>query len=93
MFKEYEKIIEELNKKDITVLDLEVTSEVIWQLELSEKNTTDEEKQKIFNYVKNIYLETENLSVEAVARCIIDNFQDIDKMDYHKIIRRTYDYI
>ena len=35
MFKEYEKIIEELNKKDITVLDLEVTSEVIWQLELS----------------------------------------------------------
>lgn len=54
--KELEKIIEELRERNVNILDLEIANEIKWQIEENERKFSEDEKQKLWDYVDRAYL-------------------------------------
>lgn len=87
--KELEKVIEELRERNINILDLEIANEIKWQIEENERKFTDEEKQKLWDYVDKAYLKSEDLTIEAITRAAIKNFDELDNMEVWDLIEEA----
>lgn len=87
--KDLEKVLEELRERNINILDLEIANEIKWQIEENERIFTDEEKQKIWDYVDRAYLKSESLTIEAITRAAIKNFDELDNMEIWDLIEEA----
>lgn len=84
--KELEKIIEELRERNVNILDLEIANEIKWQIEENERKFSEDEKQKLWDYVDKAYLKSEDLTIEAITRAAIENFDKLDDMNIWDLI-------
>lgn len=87
--KELEKIIEELRERNVNILDLEIANEIKWQIEENERKFSEDEKQKLWNYVDKAYLKSEDLTIEAITRAAIENFDKLDDMNIWDLIEEA----
>ena len=87
--KDLEKVLEELRERNINILDLEIANEIKWQLEENGRKFNEDEKQKIWDYVDKAYLKSEGLTIEAITRAIIKNFDELDNMDIWDLIEEA----
>lgn len=87
--KELEKIIEELRERNVNILDLEIANEIKWQIEENERKFSEDEKQKLWDYVDKAYLKSEDLTIEAVTRAAIENFDKLDDMNIWDLIEEA----
>ena len=83
---ELKKVLEELKERNINITDLKIADEIKWQLEINERNFSTSEQQKIWNYVNKVYLKSENLTIESIAKAVINNFDNLDNMDIWNLI-------
>ncbi len=87
--KELEKIIEELRERNVNILDLEIANEIKWQIEENERKFSEDEKQKLWDYVDKAYLKSEDLTIEAITRAAIENFDKLDDMNIWDLIEEA----
>lgn len=87
--KELEKIIEELRERNVNILDLEIANEIKWQIEENERKFSEDEKQKLWDYVDKAYLKSEDLTIEAITRAAIENFDKLDDMNIWDLIEEV----
>lgn len=87
--KELEKIIEELRERNVNILDLEIANEIKWQIEENERKFSEDEKQKLWDYVDKAYLKSEDLTIEAITRAAIENFDKLDDMNIGDLIEEA----
>lgn len=87
--KELEKIIEELRERNVNILDLEIANEIKWQIEENERKFSDDEKQKLWDYVDKAYLKSEDLTIEAITRAAIENFDKLDDMTIWDLVEEA----
>ena len=87
--KELEKIIEELRERNDNILDLEIANEIKWQIEENERKFSEDEKQKLWDYVDKAYLKSEDLTIEAITRAAIENFDKLDDMNIWDLIEEA----
>lgn len=87
--KELEKIIEELRERNVNILDLEIANEIKWQIEENERKFSEDEKQKLWDYVDRAYLKSEDLTIEAITRAAIENFDKLDDMNIWDLIEEA----
>ena len=87
--KELEKIIEELRERNVNILDLEIANEIKWQIEENERKFSEDEKQKLWDYVDRAYLKSEDLTIEAITRAAIENFDKLDDMNNWDLIEEA----
>ena len=83
---ELKKVLEELKERNINITDLKIADEIKWQLEINERNFSTSEQQKIWDYVNKVYLKSENLTIESIAKAVINNFDNLDNMDIWNLI-------
>ena len=87
--KELEKIIEEVRERNANILDLEIANEIKWQIEENERKFSEDEKQKLWDYVDKAYLKREDLTIEAITRAAIENFDKLDDMNIWDLIEEA----
>ena len=87
--KELEKIIEELREKNINILDLEIANEIKWQTDYSDKEFTEDEKQKLWDNVERAYSKSSDLTIENITRAALNNFDELDNMDTWDLIEEA----
>lgn len=87
--KELEKIIEELRERNVNILDLEIANEIKGQIEENERKFSEDEKQKLWDYVDKAYLKSEDLTIEAITRAAIENFDKLDDMNIWDLIEEA----
>lgn len=87
--KELEKIIEELRERNVNILDLEIANEIKWQIEENERKFSEDEKQKLWDYADKAYLKSEDLTIEAITRAAIENFDKLDDMNIWDLIEEA----
>ena len=77
------KIIKDLEKRGIALLDLEICNELDWQLD---KELTEQELELIYNTVERAYLKSVYITIEQLVRYCIKNVDKIYDMDIYDII-------
>lgn len=87
--KDLEKVLKELKERNINVLDLEIANEIKWQTDYNDRKFTDEEKQKLWNYVDRAYLKSEDLTVEQITRAAIKYIDKLDDMEIWDLIEEA----
>lgn len=87
--KELEKIIEKLREKNVNILDLEIANEIKCQTDYNDRKFTNEEKQKLWDYVDKAYLKSEDLSIEQITRAAIRYIDELDKMEIWDLIEEA----
>lgn len=85
-FEECKQIIKKLEKKCIGLLDLEIWSEINWQLD---KELTDNQLDILYCTVERAYLKVEDITIEQLVKYCIRNIDKIYDMDIWFIINHA----
>lgn len=83
---ELEKVLEELRERNINFLDLQIVDEINCQLDYNDKTFTTKNKEKLLSYIRNVYLKSDNLSIETITRATIDKFDELDDMSTYDLL-------
>ncbi len=88
--KELEKILKELNKKNITCADLEILDEINYQSQYYlEIELNEEEKEKIFNKIHTAWLKTDTIPIFVLTTVVMENIKKLDKMTTNDIVEEA----
>lgn len=85
-YKECMEIIKDLDKKGISLLELEIWNEIYWQLD---EELTDSKLDILYNTVERAYLKAEDITIEQLVRYCIKNIDKIYDMDVWFIINHA----
>lgn len=83
---ELEKVLEELRERNMNFLDLQIVDEINCQLDYNDKTFTTKNKEKLLSYIRNVYLKSDNLSIETITRATIDKFDELDDMSIYDLL-------
>lgn len=87
-FKELKKIYNDLYERKIYAYYLDILDEIDCQLEVK---LTEDDLCKLFNIIKNTYLDLDSVSIWALVRCAIDNLEEVLNGKFN-LKERVYDY-
>lgn len=70
------KTIDKLHNTGISLIDLNIIYEIDSQLD---KKISDDDYLKLYRGIKNAYLTLENIAIESIVECVIDNIDELLK--------------
>lgn len=76
---EIRKVIKDLEKENISVLDLQIVYEIDCQLN---KQITDEEYNLLYNMVEWAYLKLDSVALDSIVACGIENLDRLNDDDF-----------
>lgn len=79
----YKEIIKDLEKRGITLLDLEICYEIECQ---QDKELTEQQLELIYNTTERAYLKSSEITIEQLVRYCIKNLDKIYDMNIYDII-------
>ena len=80
------KILQDLEKKEVTQLDLDIVSEIEMGLFEKKKKMSDPQKEILWETTKNMWLKSDDLETYDITRFLIDNFNFIGKLSTWELI-------
>lgn len=82
----YKEVIKDLEKRGITLLDLEICNEIECQ---QDKELTEQQLELIYNTVERAYLKSSEITIEELVRYCIKNVDKIYAMSTWFIINHA----
>lgn len=80
------KILQDLEKKEVTQLDLDIVSEIEMGLFEKKKKMSEAQKEILWETTKNMWLKNDDLETYDITRFLIDNFNLIGKLSTWELI-------
>lgn len=92
MYKEYEKILKDMEKEHITVLDLEVYYTLNTILNYKEVNVNKEQFDKLFGAIRHTYLKADDINLDYIVMASIDNLNNLKDMSTWDLLDKALEY-
>lgn len=92
MYKEYEKILKDMEKEHITVLDLEVYYTLNTILNYKEVNVNKEQFDELFGAIRHAYLKADDISLDHIVMTSIDNLDNLKDMSTWDLLDKALEY-
>jgi len=87
--KKYIEVIEELENRNIDMLGLEIAYELKVQLDFTEREFTEEQKEELFTAIERAYLKSDDLTIEAITRKAIELYDELENMTTWDLIEES----
>lgn len=92
MYKEYEKILKDMEKEHITVLDLEVYYTLNTILNYKEVNVNKEQFDELFGAIRHAYLKADDINLDYIVMASIDNLNNLKDMSTWDLLDKSLEY-
>lgn len=92
MYKEYEKILKDMEKEHITVLDLEVYFTLNTILNYKEVKVNKEQFDELFGVIRHAYLKADNINLDYIVMASIDNLDNLKDMSTWELLDKALEY-
>lgn len=87
--KELEKILNELNGKNINLGDLEIIQEINYQSYCMEITLEEEEKELLFNRIHTAWLKSEDLAIHTITTAALENLENLKDMSTRELVEES----
>lgn len=92
MYKEYEKILKDMEKEHITMLDLEVYYDLIIRLSYTEVKINKEQFDELFGTITRAYLKADDINLDYIVMAGIDNLDNLKDMSTWDLLDKALEY-
>lgn len=92
MYKEYEKILKDMEKENITVIDLEVYYTLNIILNYKEIKVNKEQFNELFGTVSCAYLKADDINLDYIVMVSIDNLDNLKDMSTWDLLDKALEY-
>ena len=92
MYKEYEKILKDMEKEHITVLDLEVYYTLRTVLNYKEIKVNKEQFDELFGAIRHAYLKADGINLDYIVMASIDSLDNLDSMSTWDLLDKALKY-
>ena len=92
MYKEYEKILKDMEKEHITVLDLEVYYTLRTVLNYKEIKVNKEQFDELFGAIRHAYLKADDINLDHIVIASINNLADLKDMSTWDLLDKALEY-
>jgi hypothetical protein len=92
--KELENMLETIKNKGVSLIDLDIMSEINYQSEYCyEINFNEYEKELLLNTIHNAYLKSENLEIYKLTTVAINNIKDLEWISTYDLIDKAWEMV
>ena len=92
MYKDYEKILKDMEKEHITVLDLEVYYTLNTTLNYKEVKVNKEQFDELFGVIYRAYLKADDIDLDYIVMASIDNLDNLKDMSTWDLLDKALEY-
>lgn len=92
MYKEYEKILKDMRKEHITIVDLEVYFTLNAILDHKGIRVNKEQFDELFGAIRHAYLKADDINLDYIVIASINNLADLKDMSTWDLLDKALEY-